>query len=444
MALKFCIGSFLVNLSTNIHQMKITRLLSFFIASILLSSCAAIIYGSKQDVQVTSNPSGARVYLNGKDTELITPCVVKFKRLQPKTESNRKNEAVFTFKKESFHEEVYRDLSRFNPVAIIDLLMMMYIVPPVVDFVTGATRIYSNFVSVNLRPETISPEKKESSITKNFYPRQQYFFERKSDVDNGIPILKPSNSFRFALIIGNEDYSSKQPDLSSEINVDFARNDAYAFRDYAQNILGVPEQNTIFLLDGTFGQMSQAISKMELIIKNTQGKAELFVYYAGHGLPDEKTKKPYLMPVDISGNNPYLGISVNSMYSRLTKYPSKRVTVFLDACFSGGSRNQGLFTARGVKIKPNDEILRGNLIVFSASSGTQSSLPYTEQRHGLFTYFLLKKMKETSGNISYGELGDYLEEKVSLQSILVNSKEQIPQVGVSQSLMEDWKTFHLR
>jgi uncharacterized caspase-like protein len=119
------------------------------------------------------------------------------------------------------------------------------------------------------------------------------------------------------------------------------------------------------------------------------------------------------------------------------------VTVFLDACFSGGARGQGLVAARGVKIKPKEESLNGKLVVFSASSGDQSSLPYKEKGHGIFTYFLLKKLQDSKGEVSYKELSDYLRSQVSLQSVVINSKEQDPQTNVSPSAVAEWEKWKL-
>lgn len=265
----------------------------------------------------------------------------------------------------------------------------------------------------------------------------KYEFSRKSDVD----VISAKNSQkpnRFALIIGNEDYSSHQIEMNSEINVDFARNDASAFKDYAENIFGVPSSNIVFLLDATTGQMNQAISKINLIAKNTKGVAEIFVYYAGHGLPDENTKEPYLMPVDVNGKNAKDGIKLKDVYAKLTEFPSKNVTVLIDACFSGGARNQGLVAARGVKVKPKDDLLNGNIVVFTASSGEQSALQYKEKQHGMFTYYFLKKIQETKGDVNYKDLSEYIKDNISLQSVLVNDKEQTPHVIISNSLIDTW------
>jgi len=260
----------------------------------------------------------------------------------------------------------------------------------------------------------------------------------KSDVDVNIPLVAKQNPERFALIIGNEDYSSKQKEINTEMNVEYARNDATIFKEHAIKVLGIPEQNITFLLDATLGEMSQGIDKLNKIIKVTEGTADVFVYYAGHGLPDENTKEAYLIPVDVNGTNLNYAINLNTLYSKLTEFPSRRVTVFLDACFSGGARNQGLLSARGVKVKPKEDKLKGNLVVFTASSGEQSSLPYKAKNHGLFTYFLLKKFQETKGDVTYKELSDYLNKSIKLNSILINDKEQLPQTNTSTDIQTQW------
>ena len=264
-----------------------------------------------------------------------------------------------------------------------------------------------------------------------------------SDVDQNIPESKTQFPYRFALIIGNEDYSTFQTDLSNEVDVAFAKNDATMFKEYAVKTLGVPEANAQLLLNGTAGQMRQALAKLNKLAEKSAGQAELIFYYAGHGLPDEVTKDPYLIPVDVSGSSVQFGLKVTDVYKALTQFSTERVTVFMDACFSGGARGQGLVSARGVKIKPKEETLNGKLVVFTASSGDQSSLPYKEKGHGLFTYFLLKKIQETKGAVTYKELSDYLKAQVSLQSVVVNSKEQDPQTNISPAAGAEWEKWRL-
>ena len=281
---------------------------------------------------------------------------------------------------------------------------------------------------------TTRPKSEEKKISKK---------EVEIDVDTRIPITNFKDEYKFALIIGNEDYTTYQTTLSNEVNVDFAVNDAEIFAKYCKNTLGVPEEN-IFLLKNAIGtEIKREVNKMAKMMMYTQGRAEVIFYYAGHGIPNETTKEAYIMPVDVSAQNIEDGIKLSWLYEKLTEYDAKQVLVFLDACFTGGARNQGLLAARGVKIKPKENIITGNCIAFTSSSDIQSSLPYKEKQHGMFTYFLLKKLQETEGNITLGELSDYLYENVALSSIKINSKEQTPKVLVSPALKDDWYNIKL-
>ena len=264
-----------------------------------------------------------------------------------------------------------------------------------------------------------------------------------SDVDKNIPTTEEIDLNKFALIIGNEDYSSFQEGISSEMNVEFAINDASIFKEYCIKTFGVPKQNIIFLSNATAGQMNQAIDKISKLIEVKNGKAKIIVYYAGHGLPNEETKEPYLIPVDVSGTNINSAIKLNDLYLKLTEFPSEIVTVFLDACFTGGGRDAGLLAARSVKIKPKNNNLNGNLVVFTSSSSDESSMAWNEKQHGMFTYFLLKKAQETKGSFTFSELDVYLKENVKLESIRTNSKNQNPKVYISETLENNWGEKHL-
>ena len=259
-------------------------------------------------------------------------------------------------------------------------------------------------------------------------------------VDNNIPINEKVNN-RFALVIGNEDYKSKQSTLSAEQNVDYAINDATIFKKYCLSTFGVKEENMFSIMNATAGEMSQKIDLLTKILSKLDSASELIVYYAGHGYPDELTKVPYLIPVDVSASNLSSAIKLDKLYQDLANTNASKITIFLDACFTGGGRNSGLVASRGIKVKPKQGSLNGNIVVFSASSEDQSSLPYHDEGHGVFTYFLLKKFQETQGNVTLGELSEYLEKNVSIQSLRVNQKEQDPTVNTSQKVINDWRNW---
>lgn len=263
----------------------------------------------------------------------------------------------------------------------------------------------------------------------------------KSDVDVDIPSIERVVKNRFALIIGNEDYRKFQTGLQSDQNVEFARNDAQVFREYAVKTLGVLDKHAFILTDATRGQMSREIERITELAKLTPN-AEIIFYYAGHGLPDLETHESYLVPVDVAAANLDDGIKLKDLYSKLASSKASKVTVFLDACFSGGGRGEnGLLAARTVKIRPKSDIVEGNIVAFTASSGKEVSLPLESQSHGLFTYYLLHKLQETQGNVTLDELAQHLEQEVPKAALLENGQLQTPQVLVSPELDEKWMTW---
>ena len=262
----------------------------------------------------------------------------------------------------------------------------------------------------------------------------------RSDVDKDIPKGLPLNTKKYALIIGCEDYAKYQTGLDREVNVDFAANDARVFAEYAETTLGYPKDQIYLLIDPTSSQIKQNLEKLQKAIEIEKGMAEVLFYYSGHGLPDENTKEPFLIPVDVNGNNPQDGISIVDLYAKLSKSPTIKATVVLDACFSGGARNKELVAMKGVKVKAKMDAVPGNLVVFSSSKGTETSAVYKEKQHGYFTYFLLKNLKEYAGAKTLNEMFIDVNYQVS-KEVLKIGKTQTPDVLPGRDIGEGWKTL---
>ena len=258
----------------------------------------------------------------------------------------------------------------------------------------------------------------------------------KSDVDVNIPQGRTTRDRTFAVIIANENYTKLSP-------VVYALNDGKTFGQYCRQTLGLPETNIRYYGDATYGTMLAAMSDIKKIATAYEGDIEVLFYYAGHGAPDEQ-QEAYLMPVDAYGVGGEACYSLARLYKELGGLGARRVTVFLDACFSGSTREGTMLaSARGVAIKARSASPTGNMVVFTAAQGDETALPYGSQGHGLFTYYLLKKLQESGGEVTFGELGDYLTEQVSRRSQVVNRKSQTPAVLVSPSLGATWQTTPL-
>lgn len=258
--------------------------------------------------------------------------------------------------------------------------------------------------------------------------------EIQSDVDVNIPANNWGNQNTFAIIIGNEHYE----DVS---DVEFANRDADSFAKYCEMVLGVPSTNIRKYKDASYGKMIGALEDIRSIAKAYNGDLNIIFYYAGHGIPSEKDFSSYLLPVDGSGRSTSLCLSLNDLYETLAETDANRILVFLDACFSGATRGDGMLTAaRGVAIKAQPEEPRKNMVIFSASSDDETAYPLKEQGHGLFTYYLLKKLQESKGNLTLAELSKYINENVRKQSVVINRKSQTPTTSGTVDLNVNWFT----
>lgn len=262
--------------------------------------------------------------------------------------------------------------------------------------------------------------------------------EIRADVDVNLPTTTISNANTFAVIIANEHYQDVAP-------VPYANNDGAIFAEYCRQSLGLPATNVHLVKDATLNNMKREINWLKQVSDAYKGAAKIIVYYAGHGIPDESTRNAYLLPIDGFGTDITTGYSLQSLYATLGALQAKSITVFLDACFSGSMRDGGMMaSARGVAIKANRNVPTGNMVVFSAASGEETAYPYKEKHHGLFTYYLLKKLQMSKGNMSLGDLQDYVTDEVAKKSIVVNGKSQTPTVTPSANIGEGWRSWTLK
>lgn len=261
-----------------------------------------------------------------------------------------------------------------------------------------------------------------------------------SEVDTVIPVTSAMRYHTYALIIGNQNYRFTS-------NVPYAIHDARIFAEYCKKTLGIPVENIHITEDAT----KQMILEEELEdwvakIPNRDNK-QFILYYAGHGVPDVKNKnKAYILPTDVRGTNPQRGIALDSLYNCIGSLAFERTSVFLDACFSGVNRDSEGVTEdlRGVEIEAEEASFNdGNVVVFSAAQGNETAQGYPEEGHGLFTYYLLKELRDTYGLVNYGDLSDNLTKNVSRQALQLKLKKpQTPSTRFSEPVANNWRQFN--
>ncbi len=239
------------------------------------------------------------------------------------------------------------------------------------------------------------------------------------------------NENKLALIIGIENYS----DI---VKASYANNDARYFKEYATNVLGIKNNNIKLLVDqeATYIEINKVLKKW-LKSKIISGKTELIIYYAGHGLASKDGKELFLLPHD--GDADLLSISSISrskLFKEISDLNPKTVTVFLDACYSGSSRDNEILlaSARPVKIVAEEQDgIPKNFTIFGASKLNQISSGLKNQDHGIFSYFLMKGLEGKADankdkKITNSELLAYMDKNVS-QKAAEWGREQNPSLA---------------
>ena len=227
-----------------------------------------------------------------------------------------------------------------------------------------------------------------------------------------------SNPDALALIVGVADYEKTNADAI------YADKDAQQFYDYARMKLGIPAKNIKELVNNKADLGEIALAVQDWVARSTkQGKTDVYIYFAGHGLASDDGKDMYLLPYD---GRPRLlnktALLRDELFADIKKANPRSVTVFLDTCYSGTTRGTDMLIAsRPIAIRALEQSIPNNFTVFSAAAGDQTSKPLEEAKHGMFSYFLMKGMEgdadtNNDNKITAQELHNYVKENVTQQS----------------------------
>lgn len=248
---------------------------------------------------------------------------------------------------------------------------------------------------------------------------------RPSEVDE--PGFKNrAHPHAYAVVIGVEHYSESLPSAL------YADRDAETMRRYLR-ALGYKDRNVRFLEDeqATYSQIKAMIVTWLRNQTSTDPGATVYVYYSGHGAPDPASGDAYILPSD--GDPQYLkdtAYSLKSLSQDLAALPAKNVLVALDCCFSGaGGRSVMAGGARSVLVRLDPGLWSASDMGATTAAGrTQIAGPIDSQRHGLFTFYLLKGLQEKRGRISLKALYDYAKPRVEKTALRDDNRHQTPRL----------------
>lgn len=190
-----------------------------------------------------------------------------------------------------------------------------------------------------------------------------------------------------ALVIGVEDYLNLPM-------AQFAGRDARAFGEFAATALGL-EPARIRVLTGPDARLLDIEKAIDTWLKAEiqSGATDVYVYFAGHGLASPDGRDLYLIPHD--GDRAILkrsAIDRDHLISTILGHGATSVTLFLDTCYSGGTRGGSslIADARPLMIVPKDQGLPPAANLLAAAGNDQLSSSYGPARHGLYSYFLMR------------------------------------------------------
>ena len=279
-------------------------------------------------------------------------------------------------------------------------------------------------------------------------------------VDFNIPHIEENiNSKTYALIIADEEYTAPLP------NCDFATNDGDVLHQYFVHTLGIPTRHVKVLHNAGRQEIyNEGIHWLKDIIKAQSGDVHIIIYYAGHGVSNQKWA-PYLMPsgVDVSKIRAFRSktgtlpedivlkggdaekilsqcISFDTLTGWFNRVEALSYTFIIDASFDGIQRSgKPFFTIKKESKRYRTPRVRSDIVVFMAADGDKTAYSFIDQHHGFFTYYILKELKYTRGEITFQDLFNNVTKNQAYESSL-QGKLQEPSMIIGGKLGDNWGT----
>lgn len=351
--------------------------ISLICSIVMLSGCASIVNGRSEEISINTRPSEADCVIGG--VIYRAPTKASLKR-------NQDYEVKCT--KDGYSPVSTRINSKtsgwvWGNIAFGGLIGLA------IDYGTGAAyKLRPNELNLALAPLP-GPHVSAGSPANIAAAATRSIVSTISDIDELPMTPAPPNARAHAVIVGIENYRSK---IAA---VKYAERDAASATEYVKRVFGYQDEN-VAVLKNTEATKSDFEKYFERWLPNRVEKGDdVIIYFAGHGAAAPDTGKAYLVPYD--GDPEYLQQTVyalSDLYLHLAKLPAKNITIILDSCFSGsGDRSIASANLRPIiAVKMAD--VPANLTLLAATAKNQPSLAYDEVGHGLFTYYLLRAIKQ--------------------------------------------------
>lgn len=243
-----------------------------------------------------------------------------------------------------------------------------------------------------------------------------------------------------ALIIGIEDYLTLPA-------AQFAGRDARAFAEFAASALGI-DAARIKSLSGANARLLDIEKAVDTWLKAEiqSGATDVYIYFAGHGLASPDGRELYLIPHD--GDRAILkrsAIDRDRLIASVLASGAGNVTLFLDTCYSGGTRGGAtlIADARPLMIVAKDQGLPPTANLLAAAGNDQLSSSYPAARHGLYSYFLMRGLMgdadaDFNRAITLGELASYVQRNTRREAARLGRDQSPVLAGDAEKVVMRW------
>ena len=243
---------------------------------------------------------------------------------------------------------------------------------------------------------------------------------RITDIPKEQPVIIGVPSYH-ALIIAVENYQAS----SELVALNQPVKDASKLYLALTGEYNFPKEQTTLLRNPSRTEILQALENLSIKIT---AKENVIIFYAGHGVWDERLKMGYWLPVDAKMDNKANWIANSTIRDYIAGIDAKHTLLITDACFSGSifkSREGGMtdYAMSKVYQLPSRKAM---------TSGTLTTVPDESK----FMEYLLKRLNDNPEK--------YLTAKqlfFSLETAVLNNTHTVPQYGTIQDTGDEGGDF---
>jgi hypothetical protein len=233
----------------------------------------------------------------------------------------------------------------------------------------------------------------------------------ENDVEGHALVTELKKRKYYALIIGINDYAD-----DGILDLDNPVNDARELKRVLQNYYTFDPENVESLSNPT---RTAIIESFDALSERITERDHLLVFYAGHGIWDERLNQGFWLPSDARLNSKAQWLSNSTIRDYIGGIKSKHTLLITDACFSGS-----IFKERGVSFDNSRAILEMYKLT-SRKAMTSGALKTVPDKSVFITYLIKNLINNDQPLLSAEEL--FRTFKIAVINNSPNG--QVPQYG---------------